>query len=84
MKTKEEILSKIPRLQSAQEMTDSEYITVESAMKAMDIYAIAFLRRNAKIIFRAGMDCQEMHPDDDSYDKLFIQKAIKKIKERMK
>jgi len=36
-------------------------------------------KRDLKVIFDAGIKCKEAHPDDDSYDNIHLEKAIKLI-----
>lgn len=35
-------------------------------------------RKQAWILFRAGMNCQKMHPDDSTYDKINLDSALKR------
>lgn len=34
--------------------------------------------KKLKIMFTSGLNCGKMHPDDNSYDKIHFEKAIKK------
>ena len=37
-------------------------------------------KEDFKVVFDAGMKCNELHPDDDSYDSVHFEDAIKKTK----
>jgi hypothetical protein len=37
------------------------------------------IKKLFKIVFNAGMKCQEMHPDDDTYDDIHFNDALSKV-----
>jgi len=37
------------------------------------------IRKIFNLVFKAGMKCQEMHPDDDTYDDVHFNNALDKV-----
>ena len=37
------------------------------------------IKKLFKLVFNAGMKCQEMHPDDDTYDNIHFHESLNKV-----
>lgn len=59
-------------------MKKEEYFIIEGLVGSL-IIPPHKIKKIFNIAFKAGMKCNELHPDDDSYDNIHLQEAIDKI-----